>query len=659
MKKAMWMCSVVTVWMLIALTAGLPKPALADVNDSITKDPGAPIQRDPLDEGCLAAGNVVIRLNATHDHSQVAFWAPQQGIYRIYGTTNPNHVGNPPGVDWTLLDSVTVGIPLQEYLWQDPAALGGYKNYALIHVCPVPANDNCANAMLIIQGSYPFSTIGATTDGPSESQCNNFGDSQVNQDIWFRYVATCSGPLTVSLCGSNFDTKVAFYATSNCPTSPNTAVSCNDDYCSLQSQLVANVIAGFTYIIRVGGFSNNFGTGTLTVHPGFGNDLCSAPLTVTAGSTDFVTNCAQTDGPVENFNGNPQQLDGDLWFRYTSPVCGNVTVSLCGSSFDTELAIYLGTTCPQASGTALVTNDDFCGIWSQATFPALADSVYLIRVGGYAGDYGSGTLAITEPTAPNNDDCANALFIGQQTLAFNTTNACTDGPFEGSYFCYPQKDLWYSYTAPYCGTVTVDLCGSSFDTEVAVYHGTCGNLGSPIACNDDNSTCSPTTRSYLQFLTIDSGPYLIRVGGYGSSYGAGVITVSQTQDLLVFDDCTGAWAAGYGVDTVYTNCAGTGSDTSACGQIYHDVWLSLVPPANTTTTISTCGSPINTRLAVYYTAISGCNSLSEVACSDDYCGTGSQVQFSVGQFVFGAYLIRVGGATFNDLGEIIVTRAHN
>jgi hypothetical protein len=643
-------CCVWSAW------ADVPSNFDVSNNAMLVKDPGPAIDENRLDEGCLKADSVTIVLNPANTHAVLNWWAPQPGIYRIYSTVNTNNDGNPPGLGWTLLDSVVVVSPSHR-VWTDNAALDFYRNYVLVHSCPVPSNDNCANAITITAGSYAFSTIGATTDGPAESQCLNAGDNQVGHDIWFRYLATCSGPLNVSLCGSHFDTKVALYATNNCPVNPNTAVSCNDDACGLQSQLTGNVLSGFTYLIRVGGYGNNWGTGTLTVSPGYANDECGAAISVLAGSTNFVTNCATTDGPQEYFNGVLGQITGDLWFLYTATACGIVNINTCGSGFDTKLAIYSNATCPTADGTALQTSDDICGQNAQTTFYAISDSVYLIRVGGHNGAYGSGTLTITPPTSPSNDDCANAISIGQQTMVFSTTNACTDGPYHGSNNCYPQKDLWYSYTAPYCGTVTVDLCGSSFDTEVAVYHGTCGNLGDPIACNDDYPGCS--TRSRVDFLTTDQGPYLIRVGGYNAASGSGAVTVSQTIQFLTNDACPGAYTISYGTDTLYTNCAGTNGDTTTCGQIYHDLWFKFFPPANTTTTISTCGSNVNTRLAVYYSALSDCDTKSLVVCNDDFCGTGSQVQFSTGQFLLGGYWIRVGGNAQFENGMIVLTRTHN
>ncbi len=71
----------------------------------------------------------------------------------------------------------------------------------------------------------------------------------------------------------------------------------------------------------------------------------------------------------------------NVWYRYTASSTANVTVSLCGSSFDTKLAIYDGGDCDPALDKMIGCNDDFCGRQSEITFGAIAGNKYLIEVG--------------------------------------------------------------------------------------------------------------------------------------------------------------------------------------------------------------------------------------------------------------------------------------
>ncbi|MCP9874377.1 FG-GAP-like repeat-containing protein [Synechococcus sp. Cruz CV-v-12] len=155
------------------------------------------------------------------------------------------------------------------------------------------SNDSCSAAALIGNGTFFFSTVGATTDGPTENTVG-FGlrDLQVNQDVWFAYTATCSGLVTVSLCGSTYDTKVAIYNGATCPTAPNTAIAGNDDsvICTvntLHSYTTFAATAGNRYLIRVGGYLSNVGTVNMNI------DCTSSPQ---CGPSD-IAGPGQSIGP--------------------------------------------------------------------------------------------------------------------------------------------------------------------------------------------------------------------------------------------------------------------------------------------------------------------------------------------------------------------------
>ena len=126
----------------------------------------------------------------------------------------------------------------------------------------LPTNDACAAALPITEGAHYFGTVGAATDGPAEAGCFP-GDPQIHADVWFRYTASCTGPATIDLCDSNYDSKVAVYFGANCPTVGGTALACNDDACGLQSRVSFPVSAGVTYLIRIGGYLGAQGQGRM------------------------------------------------------------------------------------------------------------------------------------------------------------------------------------------------------------------------------------------------------------------------------------------------------------------------------------------------------------------------------------------------------------
>ncbi len=134
-----------------------------------------------------------------------------------------------------------------------------------------PINDDCVDSLPIFDGETSFDTTGATTDGPDEPVCEfTFADPEVNQDIWFDYVAPppCNGIVTVTLCDSLYDTKMAVYEGSECPPAGD-PIACNDDGCTgdfpLESQLTFPVEIGLSYKLRVGGYGDSAGLGTIWI----------------------------------------------------------------------------------------------------------------------------------------------------------------------------------------------------------------------------------------------------------------------------------------------------------------------------------------------------------------------------------------------------------
>ncbi len=76
------------------------------------------------------------------------------------------------------------------------------------------------------------------------------------------------------------------------------------------------------------------------------------------------------------------------WWRWTAPKSGEATFNTYGSSFDTTLAAYAGTSL--ATLTQLAANDDSGGTWqSEVTFTVTSGEIYHIVVDGYNGAQGA------------------------------------------------------------------------------------------------------------------------------------------------------------------------------------------------------------------------------------------------------------------------------
>ncbi len=84
-----------------------------------------------------------------------------------------------------------------------------------------------------------------------------------------------------------------------------------------------------------------------------------------------------------------------VWWSWTAPASGNVTISTAGSTFDTLLGVYTGSSV--SALTLVAANDDANGgQTSSVTFSAVAGVTYQIAVDGYDGAVGDITLGLRD-----------------------------------------------------------------------------------------------------------------------------------------------------------------------------------------------------------------------------------------------------------------------
>jgi len=161
--------------------------------------------------------------------------------------------------------------------------VGGTNNAGRAFLWRELLNDGCSllfSPPQIGSGSYPFSTIGADTTGPAHALCNAAGSSQIESDVFYVFVADCTGPVEVSTCGTaNFDTRLAVYQGCGSTGAPlfvcdfSNIIACNDDAAGcpgFTSRVEFNAVAGSCYLIRVGGYQSAQGTGVLNITCGDG-----------------------------------------------------------------------------------------------------------------------------------------------------------------------------------------------------------------------------------------------------------------------------------------------------------------------------------------------------------------------------------------------------
>ncbi len=352
------------------------------------------------------------------------------------------------------------------------------------------ANDPCAGAISVLAGSdTPFDTTLATTDGASSCGAGA-------TDIWYTYTATDTGLLTVSCCGASYDSVISIIDF-DCA---GIELACNDDFCGVSSTVSTSVTLGQVVMIRVAGFNGGSGTGTLHVQQdgsgGLANDACADAIAVLAGSdTAFSTSAATNDGSSSCGAGA-----NDIWYTYTATDTGLLTASCCGATYDSVISI-IDTDC---FGLELVCNDDSCGLSSSASTSVTLGQVVMIRVAGYGGGVGSGTLHIQQdgPPPPADDLPASA-----QVPAGSGSLASLDGSLgvgdAADMFKFTICD-YVNFTASTVGNPAVQ------DTQLFLFD----ELGNAVQMNDDTPAGGTLQSSMGAEFVLANGTYFIAVSHY-------------------------------------------------------------------------------------------------------------------------------------------------
>ena len=372
-------------------------------------------------------------------------------------------------------------------------------------------HDGCSAAIPVLEGvPYEGSTVGAT--GVDESSCGTFDAA----DVWHRFTATSSGTFCISLCGSEFDTTLAVF--DECG---GTELACNDDSCGLQSEVLVSLDAGQSCVIRIAGFDGETGSYSLVTIVPPPNDECVNAIPVLEevpyeGSTVGATGVEESRCGIFD--------TADVWHSFTAASSGTFLFSLCGSEFDTTLAVF-----DECGGTELACNDDSCGFQSAAIVNMDEGQSCVIRIAGFGGETGSYNLVVETVVPPPNDECANAIPVLEGVPYEGSTHLAT-GIDESVCGDNDITDVWHSYTPTSTGLVTISLCGSEFDTTLAVFDG-CG--GTELACTDDSCDLQSEV-----CVSLNAGQsYIIRVAGFQGTTGSYVLTVTSNPPVPPSQPC--------------------------------------------------------------------------------------------------------------------------
>lgn len=243
---------------------------------------------------------------------------------------------------------------------------------------------------------------------------------------------------------------------------------------------------------------------------------------------------AQCSGGVVNGNIIPTGVtqtvavpNAGLYYTFSAVAGGVYQFSFCAAdggsaSYDTQITIINDATSVYAGGY----NDDWCGLQSYLQWTCTTSGVYRALISLYYCNNAGGSPATLayKLLPPANDLCSSAVTIGTtSTVSGSTAFANPDIQIPCTTTDGTGGGVWYKLTGN-GNQLHASLCGSTFDTRIRIYSGTCGTL-TCVAGNDDG-ICAP--QSNVDFCSVSGTIYYILVHGSGAASGAFTLNMSET-----------------------------------------------------------------------------------------------------------------------------------
>jgi hypothetical protein len=328
---------------------------------------------------------------------------------------------------------------------------------------------------------------------------------------------------------------------------------------------------------------------------------------------------------------SPPATGGERWFSWKAPATGIATFNTIGSTFDTVLTIYTGTS---PNLTEVVSDDDRGGFFaSLASFNAVQGTTYLINVKGFGG--ATGKVVVGFKLAPTTQKLPVIVGQPQSRTVPEGTDVTLSVQAEGTALRYQ----WQFNGKP------IPRATSASWTVPAVLDSDVGNFTVRVSSGPDASALtveSPTAALQVGTETTsaqDKFKNAPRLGGTGPRLaGLGLESLLQPAPDFVARQFSG-WLSfstvGSGKEQGEPNHAG---DAGGASQ-----WFTYQAPASGVLRLSTDGSDFDTLLAVYSGSGADFSSLKTEASDNNDGADGQDSLLSVSVTQGTVYYIAIDG----------------
>ncbi len=386
------------------------------------------------------------------------------------------------------INSLAIGSHTVSAVYSGDINFAGGTSAALSQSVVAITNDNFANR--IVLSGTSISATGNNALATKETGEPNHAGVVGGKSVWWTWTAPSAGTVTIDTAGSAFDTLLAVYTGTS--VSALTAVTNGSNNNSpiggtTTSKVTFAVTAGKVYQIAVDG--NAGASGDIALH-----------LNLVPAAPPAPTGVAASDGTFND----------------------KVQVAWTAGSGATAYEVWRNTSNSSGSATKISAADVGGTSYDDTTAVAGTTYYYWVKAKNTGGtsSFSTSNSGYRAVAASTNDLFANRIVLvgpvvsttGSNKNATKETGEPNHGGNTGG------KSVWWTWTAPASGTVTIDTAGSNFDTLLSVYTGTSVSALTSVASNDDDWAAGLTT-SKATFTVTAGTVYQIAVDGYGGVSG--------------------------------------------------------------------------------------------------------------------------------------------
>ena len=410
---------------------------------------------------------------------------------------------------------------------------GGRLNLAraLQSEMPMPLNDGFESATPV--SVSPFIVSGFNSNASLEANEDPHDNDATGKSVWWKWVADNDGFTEVTTEGSDFSTVIVIYRGESLDTLQLVAKDRDLSQSNNGASVSFDAVQGEAYSIAVDGLEGESGNISLSLGQSVVNDNFADALEI--GGINIRT--ASENIAATREDGEPEHVERafgskSVWWKWTAPLSGNVTLSTSASnSFDTLLAVYIGASLEELQLVGSNDDDDRTGVWTSVlTFFAQEGTEYRIAVDGWNGGFGEISLTVAMAEHDDLEDARKFTTDSISDVSFtnNATKEIGELSIAGSSV---GQSLWWNWVAARSGQAEISTFGSDFDTTLAVYQGTSLSTFELMGESDDSGGA---LSSRLAIDVVAGETYWISVDGNDfredRSYGLAWLNAQVEED---------------------------------------------------------------------------------------------------------------------------------